>query len=73
MLVWWGQRLMRCCGRHQLEGIASPVQLPAPWQVAVATGGTSGEFGAELIQLGRIDGRNALHLQPLGQKLPSGC
>ena len=72
MLVWWGQRSMRCCGRRQLEGIASPVQLPPPWQVTAATGGTTGEFCTELIQLGGIDGRNALALQPLGQKLPSG-
>ena len=73
VLVWWGQRLMRCCGRRQLEGIASPVQLPALWQVAAATGGTICQFGTELIQLGGIDGRNALDLEPLGKKLPSGC
>ena len=70
--VWWGLRSMRCCGRRQLEGVSSPLQLPASWQVAAATGGTSGEFGAELIQLGGIDGRNALDLQPLGEELSTG-
>ena len=70
--AWWGLRSMRCCGRHQPDCVSPPMQLPASWQVAAATGGTSGEFAAELIQLGGIDGRNALDLQPLGEELSTG-
>ena len=60
--AWWGQRLMRCCGRLQPEVSPPPVQLPAPWQVAAAAGRTAGEFVAELIQQGGIHGGNALDL-----------
>ena len=62
---------MRCCGRLQAELFSTPVQLPAPWQMAAAAGRSGDEPVAELIQLRRIDGGHALLLKPLGQQQSS--